>query len=85
MAKIKDTRLQATALKAVGNIMYDIDRPKDNTMKVIQDLSILKYAKFYECFQRKWASKIAMWVEGHRKVPHAWLDTNVAFVRYHSF
>ena len=91
VVKIKDHAIRATVLKGVGCIMYNTKYPHGDEMRPwafwkLNTLmaSYLAVSNFWAYFNKQWVDKTHVWVVGHRNLPYAGEDTNVAIESYHS-
>jgi hypothetical protein len=89
--KIKDGPTCATTLKSMGEILYNIDYPKDQEMdawakskleRVANNLLAIEAFWLYVKFE--WLPKTGMWVVGYCNLPYVGQDTNVAIKNYHA-
>ncbi len=88
--KIKDVATCTTALKSLGEIMYNTNCPNDQDMDAWVKCEVERMANkllatkaFWMCVKYKWLLKTVLWVVGNRDLPYVPLDTNAAIENYH--
>jgi hypothetical protein len=89
--KIKDASTCVSALKVLGNIMYNTNCPNDQKLDAWAKTELARVANempitnsFWSYIKSKWLQKIQMWVVGNRNLLYVGHDTNVAIENYHA-